>query len=443
MVRISEIQSAMAHLVGWRQDANPSKRISGRELQTDSGLYYQDAHPLLTLDDIRSSMPDLSGVTYSAYSSTTAYKKGDICTKSNTMFICRKDCTGIDPESTDFNEDYSEDYGNGYWAVYDQLSEFLDEQVGAGIANMVNRFIAEKTIGGESRTLLEHKCFFDGAGRMNNRITNEGMLVGFEIEPVRGLGITIQLHRLGLQMAGGNGIVTMYLFHTSQPTPIATFNVRMLQNNGYQWFNLSDIFLPYMSEHTNAGGQWYLCYYQSALPYGMEAVNINRDWAKDPCQQCHRTNAEVWKEMTKYVRLSPFKAVVGSDFATNPTLPDYDDITYTPTYCYGINAEMSVGCDLTDFIISQKHIFANVLQKEVCYELLKRIAYNPEVNVNRHQMNVSRQDIILELDGNTYTRSGGLRADLKKAYDALSIDTKGMDTACLSCKKVGIKFRGV
>ena len=58
MIRIPEITTALMPLVGWMQDYDPERQIAGELTQSESGLYYQQAHPLLTLENIRAIMPD-------------------------------------------------------------------------------------------------------------------------------------------------------------------------------------------------------------------------------------------------------------------------------------------------------------------------------------------------------------------------------------------------
>ena len=83
------------------------------------------------------------------------------------------------------------------------------------------------------------------------------------------------------------------------------------------------------------------------------------------------------------------------------------------------------GCDLTDFIISQRQMFQTVIQRQVAAIGLRTLAMNPNVRVNRNQSNASRTDILYELDGNTSgVRPGGLGYDLKKAYEALRLERK-------------------
>jgi hypothetical protein len=121
---------------------------------------------------------------------------------------------------------------------------------------------------------------------------------------------------------------------------------------------------------------------------------------------------------------------------------DIERTIYTNTMNYGINCELSIGCDLTDFIIEQRGIFAEVIQKQVAADALRTMAMNPEVRVNRNQSNVSRLDILYELDGNTQSsKPQGLGQDLRRAYEALSIETKGLDRICLKCHNGGVKYR--
>ena len=105
---------------------------------------------------------------------------------------------------------------------------------------------------------------------------------------------------------------------------------------------------------------------------------------------------------------------------------------------------LTVGCDLTDFIIEQRNIFATALQRQVAAIALRTMAMNPEARVNRNQTNVSRMEILYELDGNTNgVRPGGLGYELKQAYAALRISTQGIDRICLTCNNHGVRYRTV
>jgi hypothetical protein len=245
-------------------------------------------------------------------------------------------------------------------------------------------------------------------------------------------------------MKGATGNVRVYLFHSSQVEPMAFKDLTIQKGNGsFEWFNVKDWYMPYISDGNNAGGTWYLCYNQSDLPEGMEAVNVAKDWSREPCGTCNIGSVEAWRELTKYLLISPFKVKASETFVEYPELWDIEQNIYTNTCNYGMNVEVSVACDLTDFIIRERQVFATVLQRQVAYTLLRTMAMNPEVRVNRNQSNVSQQNILYELDGNTEGRENGLGMQLRKAYEALDIDTRGIDRICMMCRPVGLKYRTV
>lgn len=438
MYRIKEIQNALLNVVGWEQSYNPVDEIDEKLTETESGLYFQGAHPLCTLNNARAIMPDDWGYQYPYWIATADYKAGIVVHYDNEgasklYWIATVDCVGEVP-----GED------SDYWRKYNIFSDYLQRLTRNGISMVVQTFTQTKGLNKETKNLLERRSFFDGAGRIRATISNMHKLVGFEIIPIRSMGITAKIERIGLQMTGATGMVRLYLFHSSQIDPIKTFDLNFtVTNGGFQWFVLTDCFLPYISDDNNAGGSWYLCYNQNDLPAGMEAINVAKDWSMEPCGTCNGGDIQIWREMTKYLQISPFMYHAPETFNEYPELWDIGMTTYTNTQSYGLNCEITVGCDLTDFIISQRQIFKTVIQRQVAAIALRTLAMNPDVRVNRNQSNVSRLEILYELDGNVEGRPGGLGYDLKKAYEALSLDTQGLDRICLTCNNHGVNYRTV
>ena len=440
MIRINEICEALKNVCGWEQSYDPAKAIDDNLTQTESGLYFQGAHPLLTLDNMEAIMPDDWGIQYPVWDALTQWKQNKVVqygndTNGNKLFWKAKaDNVGEEPTEDSL-----------FWSKYNILSDFLERMTRNGIATAIQTFTQIKQLDKETRNLLERRTFFDGAGRIRATLQNNHKLVGFEIVPVRAMGVTAKIEKIGLQMTGGTGVVRMYLFHSSQIDPIKTFDLNFtVTNGGFQWFPLNDCYLPYINDKNNAGGAWFLCYNQDELPAGMEAINVSKDWSREPCGTCNMGSVEVWRELTKYLQVTPFMYHAPETFAEYPELWDIAQTLYTRTQNYGLNCEITIGCDLTDFVISQRAIFQTVIQRQVAAIALRTLAMNPNVRVNRNQSNASRTDILYELDGNTAgVRPGGLGYDLKKAYEALRIDTQGLDRICLSCNNRGVKYRTV
>lgn len=432
MYRITDIQNALLHVIGWEQSFDPSQAIDDNLTKTESGLFFQNAHPLLTLDNIRAIIPDNFVYQYPNWNNGYAYTIGSKVKHNGKVWIAT--ANNVADEPGDDNPD---------WNLYNYLSDYLERLTRNGIATAVQTFTQMKGLQKETKNLLERRTFFDGAGRLNATSKNRNKIVGFEITPIRSMGVTSKIERIGLQMTGGVGIVKLYLFHSSQVDPIQTFELEFTKTNGgFQWFDVKDAYMPYISNGNNAGGSWYLCYNQDELPDGMEAINVSKDWSREPCGTCNIGNIEAWRELTKYLQISPFMRKSPSTFAEYPEMWDITENSYTNTQNYGLNVEITVGCDLTDFIIEQRQLFATVIQRQVAAIALRTLAMNPDVRVNRNQSNASRMDVLYELDGNTSgVRPSGLGYDLKKAYEALSIDTSGIDRICLSCNNHGVKYR--
>jgi hypothetical protein len=435
MYRLKEIQDKLLHVVGWEQSIDPSKEINVDLTETESGLYFQGAHALMTLNNIESIMPEEWGLQYPLWLMTKSYFKGDKVRNFNVVYIAKNNNIGSEPNqnSTD-------------WSIYNTLSDYLERETRKAISSTIQNFIQIKQLNEETKNLMQRSTLFDNSGRINNTTTNSGRLVGFEINNARSMGVTSQIEKIGLQMKGGTGgMVRIYLFHSSKVEPIKSIDIEVLNPNGsFQWYKAEDFYLPFISDFTNSGGSWFVCYNQDDLPDGMQAINVSKDWSSEPCGGCNAGDIHKWNEITKFVQISPFMINAQTTFKEFPEMWDISQMIYTNTQNYGLNIEMTVGCDLTDFIISQRSLFQTAIQKQVATTLLRIMAMNPDVRVNRNQSNVSQMQILYELDGDSQgTHPKGLGHELKRAYEALNIDTRGIDKFCLKCKSNGVKYRTV
>lgn len=380
MIRIDEIVESYKGLVGWKQGRTIEETIDEGLTTSDSGLYFQEANPLLTL----------------------------------------RAMNGIKPEDA-------------------TLDEYLEEMTERGIKKAVMRFLRDKELSKETKSIIDRRTLFDGAGSLKSRVQNSGKIVGFEITPLRANGVTTTLNKVGVQFVGNEGEIKLYLFHSSKSDPIATKTITYDAPRGsFMWFDLNWV-IPYMTDSTNAGGAWYVVYYQNDLPDYMEAINFNRDWTREPCGTCNKGDATLYHLMNKYIQLTPFY-VAEADW--DEKLWDIEDIMYSGQNNYGLNFMFSMDCDLTDFFIAERLNFANVIQLEVAHEALRAMALNPEVSVNRVQYNADRDQILFETEGNGQGIKG-LRGELDKAYKAIELNTKGLEPICLGCHNNGVKYRSI
>lgn len=427
MIRIADIQDKMLHLVGWKQSYDLSDiMLSSNLTQTESGMYFQQIHPLLTLDNLRSIAPDFQNYNWQVHDTTKAYKSGEVVRVDDSLYKAIQDV----PAETDILD-------ADYWIETNPFSEWLEEKTKASIVKLINKFINMKLADKATKSLIENKILFDGTGRLTNKIENRNKLVGFEIDTVRSKGVTVKIDKIGLQMTEP-GSYTLYIFHSSNPEPIYTLTFEKTKANSLEWFKpKDDILLPYESASTDAGGSWYLVYKQSELPENAQAIYKDRDWSTGPCKACSRSEFLAYQAWSRYIEVHPFYISEDEEFD-----PEIMNFTYDKNY--GINLEVSAYCDLTDFIIKQRAMFQDVLSKQVAIDFLREFAYNPNVRTNRHSINASKLDILTELDGDSNSmRQSGLSYELDIALKALSISTQGLDRVCLPCVNNGIKYRSI
>lgn len=427
MIRIADIQDKMLHLVGWKQSYDLSDiMLSSNLTQTESGMYFQQIHPLLTLDNLRSIAPDFQNYNWQVHDANKAYKSGEVVRIDDSLYKALQDV----PAETDILD-------SEYWTETNPFSEWLEEKTKASIVKLVNKFINMKLADKATKSLIENKILFDGTGRLTNKIENRNRLVGFEIDTVRSKGVTVKIDKIGLQMTKP-GSYTIYIFHSSNPEPIYTLTFEKTKANSLEWFKpKNDILLPYESANTDAGGSWYLVYKQSELPENAQAIYKDRDWSTGPCKACSRSEFLAYQAWSRYIEVHPFYISEDEEF-------DPETMNFTYDKNYGINLEVSAYCDLTDFIIKQRAMFQDVLSKQVAIDFLREFAYNPNVRTNRHSINASKLDILTELDGDSNSmRQSGLSYELDIALKALSISTQGLDRVCLPCVNNGIKYRSI
>ena len=427
MIRIADIQDKLLHLVGWKQNYDSSDiMLSDNLTQTESGMYFQQIHPLLTLDNLQSIAPDFQNYNWQVHDANEAYKSGEVVRVDDSLYKALQDV----PAKVSILD-------TNYWTETNPFSEWLEDKTKASIVKLVNKFVNMKLADKASKSLIENKILFDGTGRLTNKIENRNRLVGFEIDTVRSKGVTVKIDKFGLQMTEP-GSYTLYIFHSSNPEPIYTLTFEKTKANSLEWFKpKNDILLPYESIDTDAGGSWYLVYKQSELPENAQAIYKDRDWSTGPCKACSRSEFLAYQAWSKYIEIHPFYISEDEEFD-----PEIMNFTYDKNY--GINLEVSAYCDLTDFIIRQRAMFQDVLSKQVAIDFLREFAYNPNVRTNRHSINASKLDILTELDGDSSSmKQSGLSYELDIALKALSISTQGLDRICLPCVNNGIKYRSI
>lgn len=377
------IQNCMVSLLGWRNDANPSvPQITAPDLlSSDSGLFYNDFHPLLSIENIVNTIPEDKNI-----------------------------------------EDY------------------LNEKVASGVSKALTKVAIEKKLNESTKTILNSSKLFDGIGRFQDTVISNGSFVGVEIEIFPSYGAKVIIDKLGLQFTSAQTGLDIYVFHTSQIDPIQTVSATTIKSNSLEWLTLSTpIDLSYLSDEYDSGGMFYIGYFQDDITG--QAIKKDFDWFKGPCNTCRGgANAmKVWNERLDFVRIVPIE--VGSSDLNGTQMFDYTKRGYVPTNNFGLNMGVTVQCDISDYLCEQKLVLADLIGKQVAVDILNDMKHSTRLN---RLANVSQNMIIRDLEGDRETHELGLAQRLDKSIKAVDFDFSKIDSPCLPCnKKFGVKKRGI
>lgn len=417
--------NALFGLVGWQQHYDTDFKISEALTQSTSGMFYQSEHPLCTLTNLKAVAPDFSKILYPQWGLYTQYRAGAYVKYEDINYIALQNNVGKIPSSSP-----------SFWQVADAFSTWLESKTKASINRAVQSWYNGKLVGKASKSILESRTLFDGSGRLSDLIPSSNSLVGFEIIPLRAKGATLKLEAVGTQFTQ-TGELTLYVYHSSSAEVVKTISLNLTKAGTAEWHTQPDLYLPYETPF-GAGGSWYIMYDQNEVT-NRQAVLKVKDWSAKPCGSCSPWEASNWRTTSAFAEFHPVR-VAHTDVNT---LWDTARNMYDPMVNYGLNFRLSVGCDVTDLIIANKEVFRDVISKQVACDVLRELAYNPNARINRNIEIAPTTSILYELDGDsTSYKKSGLVHSLKRAIDALNVNTEEIDRVCLGCKKDNkIKFR--
>lgn len=436
MYQIADILSAFSTLIGCRNSEDPTvERLPAFLRTTTSGLYLNDGHPLVTVENIKSNARVISISSYSDYDVGTTYYAGDYAKEGGKLYRALKEAKG---ESTS---------DESAWQETTPLGEEIRKIINTSITLMISDIINAKQMNANARTLVDSRYLFHGSGRLADTIDNAGKLVGFEISIPRITDLKLEINKIGLQFTDPQTNLNIYIFHSSQSSPIHTFTVSTTKGRSFEWATITEKVLKYISTYDT--GTFYIAYYQSDITGN--AIRKIRDWSQSPCSNCGRADIESFNLYSKYIKVHPFRVSSNNleagyngntgDFDSERKIWDIEKNEYTNQTNYGLNLQISLKCDLTDFLVQHKDMFGDLLQRKATIVALEKLAYKPDHSLNRSEELIDPRMVQYILTGEHGTT--GLKGEYQKALKNMELNMSGFDPVCMPCKKKGVRFKSV
>lgn len=409
-------------LVGFRQNDNPDyPTLVNSLLTTDSGLYFQDAHPLLTIENIDQSVRNFDHFNFPAYSTTTTYSTGQRVRFNNLVY----------ESLIDSNLNNQPDISPTQWTEVNLLSQYLTSQIEGGVNDVVKFMFMDKKVREITKSIFENVLLFTGVGSLADKVIKMDRFVGFAIELKDHNNLQTIINRIGFQFTEANPTFDLYVFHTSRIDPIATLQFNVTGPNNFSWHTPTTGTIPILEYHSrdyDVGGMFIIGYYEDDLTG--QAIDKKYNFDGEPCGSCNRLNLNYYRKWSKYMNIIPIEVSSGN-IGTKGQLFDINDLGYTYDENFGLNLDLTVECDTSDFICQQKDLFVDAVYYSVAVRLLRMMSANFRDDRIGKQV---KQDALIELERDRGVYVSANQA-LQKATKSLSFDMSDLNTACLPCNQ--------
>jgi hypothetical protein len=430
MVNTAKLNEQFAGLVGFNQPNDPQyPKIYPSLAVSTSGRIVQQAHPLCTIENIYNVAPEFAKFNYPLYAAGTDYKAGDRVKYNTKIYSALLDTTGATPDASPDD-----------WKVIDPFSEWLQGIYNSSVVDLVTQVIRSKKMDNVHRSLVDSLRLYDGVGRLTDRVIKSNRFVGFEIAISSQEGMAVLLDKIGIQVDTAQASLTFYLYHSSSFEPLGTYTIDVPKNNTFSWRqlinpaqDLKTAMLTYLADH-DTDGVFYFGYYEEDLVG--QVFNKQKNFTVRPCIGCNEFDSASFNAWSRYVTIKSIS--VGQSYLdVDANLFDTSRVVYVADTNWGLNLSLTVTCDMTDFMIKNKAITADVLAMQICLNLLYQMGYNTRIGA------ISDKAKLLALSElNPDPKSDSFRVQYENAVAALRYDFSGFSSACLPSDKKSRILKG-
>lgn len=271
-------------------------------------------------------------------------------------------------ENTFAKIEYIKDNQDYYKISNVEFNSLLKDIIKNGISNVCNRVFSEYDF-------LDRGILYKYASNKIEVETLPNGFVGYKIEVGTEKNIAFKINRVLLDFEG-TGVITLILWNTSKKEPLYIKEIEI--NNDHQQEILGWVI---DNSNTTYKGDYYLGYNTSGLTVSPYKRELNR--------------AKIMSTI-KYLCIS--KVVVLGH--TNDILFDLNKIGGL-SEDIGINLDISVYDDFTDFVINNKMLFARAIQLDCIIQCIQIYMASLRSNANQSNSNQLYEKIMIDLEGTT------------------------------------------
>lgn len=322
-------------------------------------------------------------------------------------------------------------------------TEFTDVLLGynkLALQAVLSKLAVKKKIARETKTLLEQGDIYKGLASFNDVEPNKGSFVGWLVELGASEDYLLTFHNLSFQFNSAFVGLPIYLYHSSKKEAITSFSLNYTSNFNTEITQLDDTWKLRNSNETYGNtGYYFLGYFQSDLEaLGAEALNrtVLNFSLHDVCYSCgDKWSFNRFLSYTKHFRLCAVS--IDSQYLNGVELPDLGEgmknITKESNKTFGMNANVSVVSDITNFLIKYSYLLVTPLQWQMAYNVVNELAYSLRANsISDDLLQMSRAEML--------DKDSVIKNNLEEALNAFDYDMSGQNSPSMPSKQAKFKF---
>lgn len=422
MYRDLDLSTCLYGLAGWRQNLNPDYDELAQGLtETETGLYYQDAHPLVCIENLDQALKNYDAFVYTDYATAAVYAVGD---------KIRYPADGKIYEATAIIASAPALLAPASWREVNLFSQKVEALTRSAVSKVASAIFTQKKLDGVTKSIFENVQLFSGPGDLMNKEVKQSRFVGFEISVKNQRDIAILIRQIGTQFSLANPAFKLWLFNSSQSAPVTSVTLSLPRANAFTW-SASTLQLKHLSDNMIPGGVYYLGYYEDDL-LGM-AINRGYNFAAIPCGSCNE-DLSLYRQWTRFLEVTPFyvpASYLVGNLPTDPGGPVLWDINanqYVYQKNYGLNLDITSACDVTDFLCREKRLFSDAVYLQVAADVLTELAYSTRNNTIAKETRDLAMFALSDRENNL-----GIYTKLDRAIKAVTFDFSTLDDLCFPC----------
>lgn len=306
---------------------------------------------------------------------------------------------------------------------YASLDAYLIVAEQAAISETIALWSSEGKEKIKIRELLANKNAAPTPINMTLKVTKNQRFVGYAINNMKGEGLKVNIHKLGLTL-NNNATVAIYLYDLTKKALVSKTNINAL----------SYTYTEATSTISLSKGRYLLGYYEENLTNTLTGQLTGANQAIDCTFDCGCANAPN-KEYSKFINIFPvqFESTKLNFNGTDFDCPTADSFSI-PSSTFGFNFTFSLACDVTTVLINNSNVFAKAVQLNYGIFLLQNCLQSnvlfPELESKKDRIKESLNNMKAQL-------KGFITADGEKhpgEIHNIVIDFSGLDKICLPCQ---------